>query len=71
MSARVPSLYICTLLQLTKKAAPDEPVGEILIEQTPYFDLSNDQELESILALLLEDEAKRKKPPELDSDLDF
>lgn len=71
LSARIPSAYICTLLQSVKKAAPDEPDGEITLEQTPYFDLSNDQELENILTVLLEDEAKRMKQPELDSDLDF
>ncbi|MCJ1265271.1 hypothetical protein MMC22_005146 [Lobaria immixta] len=64
LSARIPSAYICTLIQSVKKAAPEEPVGEITLEQTSYFDLSNDQELESILAVLFEDEAKRMKEPE-------
>lgn len=68
LSARIPSAYICTLLQLAKKAAPDELVGEITVEQTPYFDLSNDQELESVLGTLLEDEAKRIQDSDSDSD---
>lgn len=50
LSARIPSTYICTLLRSTKKAAPNEPVGEITVGQTPYYNLSDDQELESILA---------------------
>lgn len=66
LSASIPSTYICTLLQLTKNAAPNELVGHIAIEQTPYFDLSNDHELECILAALLEDEFRRAKQPELE-----
>ncbi|MCJ1265270.1 hypothetical protein MMC22_005145 [Lobaria immixta] len=64
-SARIPSAYICTLLRSAKEAAPEAPDGEITVEQTLYFDLSNDQELESLLAALLEDEVKRMKEPEL------
>ena len=71
MSARISSAYICTLLQSAKEAASEAPDGEITVGQTPYFDLSNDQELGSLLAALLEDEVKRMKEPVLDSDLDF
>lgn len=42
-----------------------------MVEPTPYFDLSNDQEFETVFAALLEDEVKRVEKPKLDSDLDW
>ena len=59
MSARIPSTYIRCLLRSTENAAPDELDGEISVEQTPYFDISNGQELEMVVAVLLEDEGLR------------
>ena len=60
MSARIPSAYTRTLLQATEKVAPNEPDGDITVEQTSYFDLSNEEEFESVLVALLEDEDKRE-----------
>ncbi|MCJ1264757.1 hypothetical protein MMC22_004632 [Lobaria immixta] len=59
LSARIPSTYIRCLLHSTENAAPDELDGEISVEQTPYFDISNAQGLEEIVAVLLEDEGLR------------
>lgn len=56
LSSKVPSSYIRSLLQSTKKAASDEPLGDITIEQTPYFDVTDDEDFASLVTLMLEDE---------------
>lgn len=60
LSARIPSAYTRTLLQATQEATPTEPEGDITVEQTSYFDLSNDKDFKSVLVALLEDEDKRE-----------
>lgn len=70
LSAKVPSTYVCALLRSAEKAAPNEPIGDITIEQTPYFDMSDDQEFARVLTVLLEDHDKIEKRPDRDLDDD-
>lgn len=73
LSARISSAYIRTLLETANKATSSEPIDEIIVEQTRYFDLSNDRELEGVLTALLEDDDKVVKvsdDSESDSDSD-
>ena len=64
LSARVPSAYICALLQIANKAVSGESVEEITVEQKRYFDLSNDRGLEGLLTALLEDDDQIVKESE-------
>lgn len=67
LSARIPSAYVGALLQTADKPFGGEPINEIIIEQTRYFDLSNSGELEGLLAAIVEDDDKFEKDPD-DSD---
>lgn len=56
LSARVPRAYIRRLLRTAKRTSANESKGNITVEQTPYFDISNDQDLAIVLAMLSEDD---------------
>lgn len=43
-------------------------MGDIMVEQTPYFDISNEKELAIILVLLSEDDDKIVKESDSDTD---
>lgn len=68
LSARVPRAYIRSLLRSAKRPSANEPKCNITVEQTPYFDISNDQDLATVLAMLSEDDDNIVKGSDLGSD---
>lgn len=72
LSARVSSSYVHALLQAADKGTGREPVDGIIVEQTRYFDLSNDQDIGGLLTTLLEDDDKmaEQDDTELKADAD-
>ena len=68
LTAIVPATYIRILLQSTKKIGPDELIGNITVEQTPYFDIRDREGLRAVFVALFEDEDKVERGPWEDSD---
>ncbi|MCJ1267481.1 hypothetical protein MMC22_007366 [Lobaria immixta] len=63
LTAIVPATYIRILLQSTKKIGPDELIGNITVEQTPYFDFRDPEGLRAVFVALFEDEDKVEQAP--------
>lgn len=70
MSARVSSSYVRALLEVADKGTGSEPIDGITVEQTRYFDLSDDRDIEGLLTTLLEDDDKMAESNDMDTNAD-
>lgn len=68
LTAVVPATYIRILLKSAKRVGTDELVGNITVEQTPYFDIRDPAGLRGAFVALLEDEDKVEPWPYDNSD---
>ena len=68
LTAVVPATYIRILLKSAKKVGSDELVGNITVEQTPYFDIRDPAGLRGVFVALLEDDDKVEPWPYDNSD---
>lgn len=61
LTAIVPTTYIRIPRQSARKTGPDELIGHVMVEQTPYFDVRDPAGYRCVLAGMLEDDDKVNK----------